>query len=158
MESIYESLFSSGRLFSEQLARMMLSEVPEDGPWLILAGPDRNLWASDPARLSSCFPDENILLSFCDRIDDGQDPILTPIENGCLLGTELYTERINAGYLFVVLPGYTLQTAQTNMDLMELLVSQIRLICVLIEKNNQLHHLQLNHMSRTSNVLSKHSS
>jgi hypothetical protein len=158
MESIYESLFSSGRLFSEQLARMMLPEVPEDGPWMILVGSDRNLWASDPVRMKACFPEQDRLLSFCDRIDDGQDPVLIPIEKGCLLGTELYTERINAGYLFVVLPGYTPQTAQVNMDLIELLFSQIRLICSLLEKNNQLHQLQLNHMSRTSSVLSGHSS
>ncbi len=158
MESIYETLFSSGRLFSEQLARLILPEVPEACPWLILVGPDKTLWASDEERLREQFPEGDELLSFCGRIDDGQDPVLVSIDGGCLLGTELYTERMNAGYLFLVLPGYTLQTARVNMDLAELLFSQMRLICSLVEKNNQLHHLQLNHMSRTSSVLSKHPS
>ena len=158
MESIYQSLFSSGRLFREQLSRVMLPDVPEDGPWLILVGTDKSVFSSDPVRLKADFPEEDTLLSFCDRIDDGQDPVLIAIDKGCLIGTELYTERINAGYLFVVLPEYTLQTAQVNMDLMELLFSQIRLVCTLLEKNNQLHQLQLNHLSRTSGVLSGHSS
>jgi hypothetical protein len=39
------------------------------------------------------------------------------------------------------------------MDLFELLLGQTQLICQLIEKNNQLHHLQLTGMSRNSAVL-----
>lgn len=158
MDSIYESLFSSGHLFSEQMARFILPEVPEDGPWLILIGPERTVQAGDEGRLEEQFPDKDVLLSFCDRIDDGQDPVLAAIEGGCLVGTELYTERMNAGYLFVVLAGYTAQSARMHMDLIELLFSQMRLVCGLVEKNNQLHQLQLNHLSKTSAVLSKHHS
>lgn len=158
MESVYESLFSSGRMLSEQLARCILPEIPESDLWLILADSDRNLRAGDENRLKKYFPEQDLLRSLCDRIDDGQDPVLASLEDGCLLGTELYTERINAGYLFLVLPGYTLQTVRVNMDLFELLFSQMRLICSLVEKNNQLHQLQLNHLSRSSGVLSGRSS
>ena len=153
MERIYESLFSAGHLFSEQLGRCMLPELPEDGPLVVLVGPDRHLTASDDGRLNQWFPEKEILFSFCDRIDDGQDPVVGVVDDGCLIGTELYTERVNAGYLLIVMAGYTPQTIQTHMDLVELLFSQVRLICSLVEKNNQLHQLQLNHMSRTSPVL-----
>jgi hypothetical protein len=33
----------------------------------------------------------------------------------------------------------------------------MRLLCSLLDKNNQLHQLHLNHLSRTSPVLGKHS-
>lgn len=158
MESIYESLFSSGRIFSEQVARVLLPEAPEGGPLLILIGPDHTLWCSDEGRLDALYPDREVLYSYCGRMEDGQDPVATALKEGCLVGTELYTEKINAGYLFVYLPGYTQATVSTNMDLIELLFCQMRLVCTMVEKNNQLHHLQLNHLSRTSAVLSKRQS
>jgi hypothetical protein len=157
MEDLYDSLFSSSHFFVEQLARLIFPEVPEDGPWLVLVGPERKIWTDDRSRFQRYFPDAQMLLSYCDRLADGQDPVLGSVEGGCLLGSELYTERFSVGYLFVVLPGYTRATAEANLGFMELFFSQMRLLCCLLDKNNQLHQLQLNHLSRTSKILSGHS-
>jgi hypothetical protein len=51
------------------------------------------------------------------------------------------------------LPGYRSETVQANMDLFELLLAQVQLICQLIEKNNQLHHQQLSGLSQNSTLL-----
>lgn len=154
MEDLYDSLFSSSHFFIEQLARLILPEVPEDGPWLVLVGPERKIWTDDWSRFERYFPDPKTLLAYCEGIEDGQDPVLGSMEEGCLLGSELYTERFPVGYLFVILPGYTRATAQANLGLMELFFSQMRLLCCLLDKNNQFHQLHLNHLSRTSKVLS----
>lgn len=157
MEDLYDSLFSSSQFFMEQLARLILPEVPEDGPWLVLVGPERKIWTDDWLRFQRSFPDSQVLLSYCERIEDGQDPVLGSVEGGCLLGSELYTERFPVGYLFVILPGYTRATAHANLGLMELFFSQMRVLCNLLDKNNQFHQLHLNHLSRASKVLSSHS-
>lgn len=157
MEELYDLLFSTNGFFVDQLARLILAEVPEEGPWLVLVGPDRKIWTDDPTRFQHSFPDPRALLSYCDCLDDGQDPVVGTMKDGCLIGSELYTERVRAGYLFVILPGYTPSTAQANMGLLELFFSQMCLFCSLLEKNNQLHQMHLNHLSRTSKVLSKYS-
>ncbi|HRU14885.1 MAG TPA: hypothetical protein P5017_04095 [Anaerohalosphaeraceae bacterium] len=157
MEEIYESLFSSSRFFAEQLAGLVLPEVPEEGPWLVVVGPNQEVQTDDWPRFQQVFPDPQVLFSYCERIDDGQDPVLGAIGKGCLIGSELYTERLNAGYLFVILPDYSPATAQTNLGILELFFAEMRLLCSLLDKNNQLHHLHLNHLSRTSPILGKHS-
>lgn len=154
MEDLYDSLFSSSHFFIEQLARLILPEVPEDGPWLVLVGPQRKIWTDDRSRFQHYFPDSQALFAYCEHIEDGQDPVLGSMDGGCLIGSELYTERFPVGYLFVILPGYTRATAQANLAIMELFFSQMRLLCGLLDKNNQLHQLHLNHLSRTSKVLS----
>lgn len=157
MEEIYGSLFSSSRFFAEQLAGLILAEVPEEGPWLVVVGSNREVQTDDRQRFQQVFPDPQVLFSYCERIDDGQDPVLGSIGKGCVIGSELYTERLNAGYLFVILPNYSPATAQANLGILEMFFAEMRLLCSLLDKNNQLHQLHLSHLSQTSPILGKHS-
>ncbi|MHC5159987.1 MAG: hypothetical protein ACYSN8_08155, partial [Planctomycetota bacterium] len=62
-------------------------------------------------------------------------------------------EITDCGRFLIFLPGYRSETVQANMDLFELLLAQVQLICQLIEKNNQLHHQQLSGLSQNSTLL-----
>jgi hypothetical protein len=140
MEELYKSLLSGADTLTEQLKGHLFGMTELEGPVLILV---------DEQHQES----PEILQAICGQIDDGDDPCVYDVDGGCLVGTQLATEKTPCGYFLVFLPGYRSQMVQANMDLFELLLGQTQLICHLIEKNNQLHHLQLTGLSRNSAVL-----
>lgn len=154
MEELYKSLLSGAEMLAEQLKGHLFEMTELEGPVLILVD-ERGQWcANHPSRTSFLDEHPELLQAMCGQMDDGCDPCVYDVDGGCLVGTQLATEATPCGYFLIFLPGYRGQTVQANMDLFELLLAQTQLICQLIEKNNQLHHLQLTGMSRTSAVLS----
>lgn len=154
MEALYQSLFSGNDLLSEQFVRQMFELSVSDGPVMIVANEKCGYRASEPERAAFLNDESGRLAAICGQIDDGDDPCLCVLDEGCVVGTQLATERAHCGYFLLFLPGYTSQTVQANMDVFELVLAQAQLVCQLLEKNNQLHHLQLAHLSKTSKVLS----
>lgn len=154
MEDIYKSLFAGHDVLSEQFVRQLFELSTPDGPVMIYVNPDRQFQASDPVRVPFLHEEPRQLSVICDRIDDGDDPCVCEIDGGCVIGMQLSTENTNCGYFLLFLSGYAEQTVQTNMDIFELVLAQAQLICQLMEKNNQLHHLRLSHLSKSSKVLS----
>ncbi|MBL7215164.1 MAG: hypothetical protein ISS71_05755 [Phycisphaerae bacterium] len=154
MEGIYKSLFSGNDLLSEQFVRQLFDLSLPDGPVMIYVNEKREYQATDSTRAPFLHDRPERLLEICNRIDDGDDPCVCVLDGGCVMGTQLATERTHCGYFLIFLPGYTSQTVQVNMDIFELVLAQAQLVCQLIEKNNQLHHLRLAHLSKTSGVLS----
>jgi len=153
MEELYKSLLSGADTLTEQLKGHLFGMTELEGPVLILVD-ERHQWcANHPSRTSFLSESPEILRAICGQIDDGDDPCVYEVDGGCLVGTQLATEKTPCGYFLIFLPGYRSQMVQANMDLFELLLSQTQLICHLIEKNNQLHHLQLTGLSRNSAVL-----
>lgn len=61
----------------------------------------------------------------------------------CVAAGQIFTEQSHCGYMLLMLPGYCEDTAQANLDLVEMLMSQINTMMQLIEKNNQLHQTYL---------------
>jgi hypothetical protein len=154
MDALYKSLFSGNDLLGEQFVQQLFELRAPDSPVMIYVSDERRHLASDTMRAGFLSEQPERLDAICDQIDDGDDPCLCVLDEGCVVGTQLATERAHCGYFLLFLPGYTSQTAQANMDILELVLGQAQLICELIEKNNQLHHLQLAHLSKTSKVLS----
>ncbi len=154
MEDIYRSLFSSTDLLWEQVVRQMFELSAPEGAVMIFADEKHHYQANYPSRVPFLNEDSGQFSAICRQIDDGDDPCVCVVDGGCVVGTQMLTEKVNCGYFLVFLPGYTSQTVQVNMDIIELLLAQAQLICQLIEKNNQLHHMQLDHMRKTSQVLS----
>ena len=154
MDALYKSLFSGNEMLSEQLVRQLFELSVPDGPVMIYANDKREHQATDSVRAGFLHEEPERLGAICDQIDDGDGPCLCVLEGGCVVGTQLATERTHCGYFLLYLPEYAGQTAQANMDILELVLGQAQLVCELIEKNNQLHHLQLAHLSKTSKVLS----
>ena len=154
MEKIYKSLFSGNNLLSEQFVRQMFDLGSSDGAILIYVDENHEYQSNNPSRATFLFGEPERLRALCNQIDDGDDPCVCAVDGGCVVGTQLATERVHCGYFLVFLAGYTSQTVWANMDIIELLLAQAQLICQLIEKNNQLHRLRLAHLSKTSKVLS----
>lgn len=156
MEAIYKGLFDSSELLIDQIRGQLFSLVGSEGPALVVVDTDRRLKTSHPGRMGFLLGDnERLLDEMCSRLDDGEDPLVIKVKGGCLAACQLATERTHCGYLLVFLEDYTPETAGANMRLIELILSQAQLICELVEKNNQLHHLRLVHLSRTSEVLTR---
>lgn len=153
MEELYKSLVSGAGMLTEQLKGHLFEMTELEGPVLILVDGRGRVCANHPSRASFLSESPELLRVICGQIDDGADPCVYEVDDGCLVGTQLATETTPCGYFLMFLPGYRAQTVQANMDLFELLLAQTQLICQLIEKNNKLHHLQLTGMSRNSAVL-----
>ena len=153
MEELYESLLSDCDTLTEQLKSYLFDMTELEGPVLMLANNQGQLYANHPSRVAFLNDDTNILLAIYSQIDDGYDPCVCPVEGGCVIGTQLSTEKNNCGYFLMFLPDYASETVHVNMDVFELLLGQVQLICQLIEKNNQLHHQKLATLSKSSNVL-----
>ena len=153
MEEIYKSLFSGKGLLSEQFVRQVFDLSVPEGPVMIYVNQSWNYQTNDPARARFLQDQPEQLPAICKQIDDGDDPCVCVLDSGCVVGTQLVTERDHCGYFLLFLPDYTSQTVQMNMDLFELVLGQAQLVCQLIEKNNQLHHLRLADLSKRSKVL-----
>ena len=153
MEELYKSLLSGVDTLTEQFKGHLFGMTELEGPVLMLVNDQGELCANHPSRVAFLNECPEVLSSICRQIDDGYDPCVYAVEGGCIIGTQLATEKTNCGRFLMYLPGYRSETVQANMDLFELLLAQIQLICQLIEKNNQLHHRQLSGLSQNSAVL-----
>ncbi|HOK95138.1 MAG TPA: hypothetical protein PK052_01955 [Anaerohalosphaeraceae bacterium] len=122
---------------SEQFRQEVFGLTEPEGPVLIFVDDRYQAYANDPERAAFLRKNPDILQYLCRRIDDGNDPCVLPMKDGCTAGTQLADERGHCGYFLIFLPGYTRQTAQANMDLIELILAQAQLIFCLIEKNSR---------------------
>jgi len=154
MKNVYESLFSGNDLISEQFMRQMFELSGPDGAVMIYVSAQYQYQTNNPHRAAFLQEEPDSIEAICRQIDDGDDPCVCSVKGGCVVGTQLAVEKGHCGYFLLFLSGYTSQTVWANMEIIELLLAQAQLICRLIEKNNQLHHLRLEHLSKTSSVLS----
>lgn len=156
MESLYKDIFDSPDLLLDQVRGHLFSLLGSEGPTLAVVGMDRQLKTNHPGRIGILMADEGRLVtSLCNRLDDGEDPLVIKVKNGCIAACSLTTEHAQCGYLMIALEGYTPETAGANMPLIEMMLAQAQLTCELVEKNNQLHQSRLVHLSRTSEVLTR---
>ena len=153
MEDLYRSLVSDTDLISRQFTGAMFELAACEGPVLIYVSADYKVTCSHPTRAGFLHDSPETIKTLCGRIDDGDDPCIADVEDGCVIGTQLHTEEAHLGYFFAFLGGYSSETVQVNMDLAELILAQAQLICGLIEKNNKLHHMQLVGLSKRSTIL-----
>ena len=149
-------MFGSSHLLTEQIRGHLFNLAGPEGPVLVVIDPDRRFKASHPGRVGFLLGEnERLVEEICTRLEDGEDPLVIKVKGGCAAACQLATEQMHCGYLVVFFDGYTPETMGANMAIVELLLSQIQLICELVEKNNQLHHLKLLHLSRTSEILAR---
>lgn len=153
MEELYKSLLSGVDTLLEQFKGYLFDMTELEGPVLMLVDERGELSANHPSRVVFLNEEPGVLTAICSQIDDGYDPCVCPVEGGCVIGTQLATEKTHCGYFLIFLPGYRSETVHANMDLFELLLGQVQLICQLIEKNNHLHQQQLASLTENSTVL-----
>ena len=140
---MYESLSSPGFVLNEQIARQIFEVLPEQGPIMMIVDRGGNSWPSDSERFSKFNISESFLRDLCGQIDDGAEPVVTQVDDCSVVGGQLATEQTNCGYVVIVLPQNSPESALINIDLIEILLGQIGLIAKLIEKNTLLYELQV---------------
>jgi len=144
---MYESLFSPSCVLNEQIARQIFDILPERGPVMVIIDRDGNCWPSDSEKFSKLNISESFLKELRTKIDDGAEPIVTQVDDYSIIGAQLATERTNCGYVIIALPQYSPESTLINIDLIEILLNQINLVAMLIEKNNLLYELQMKQFS-----------
>jgi len=147
---MYDSLFSPSSLLSEQVARQIFELLPDGGPILAIIDTEGHLWPSDSDRFSELNISESFLKQLKAKIDDGSEPVVTQIEQGGIVASQLSTERTNCGYVMMILPGFSPEATMESIQLVEIILAQIGLIAKLIEKNSSLYELQMKHFSTYS--------
>ncbi len=145
---IYEPTSVTGNVHSEhstvvdKVAEMIFGLLPEQGPVMVIMDKLGNCRPSDAERFQQLNIDESLLRELCEKIDDGNEPVLTQVEGASIVAAQLSTEYSNCGYVFIALPQYSPESTLANIDLIEILLSQAGLLARLIETNEHLHELQ----------------
>ena len=143
--NIYESLSSPGFMLNEQIARQVFETLPEEGPLIMIIDGQGNAWPSNSHDFGELKISESFLREVCAKIDDGAEPVMTHIGECSIVAAQLATDRSNCGYVIIALPKYSPESTLANIDLIEMLISQLSLIAKLIEKNNLLYEVQMKH-------------
>jgi hypothetical protein len=140
-----DSLFNPASVLSEQVARQIFEILPESGLVMVILDKDGNCWPSDSEAFSRLHLDESYLRQVCQKIDDGHEPVVTQFEECSIVAAQLATSRTNCGYVIIAMPQYNPESALVNIDLIEILLNQVNLTAKLLEKNNMLYELLLQH-------------
>ena len=144
---MYDSLFSPGHLLNEQIARQIFDILPDGGPVMMIMDGEGNCWPSDSEKFSMLNISESLLREVCAKVDDGDEPVVTQLNDCSIVAAQLATERTKCGHVIIALPQYSPESILINIDLIEILLNQIGLIARLIEKNNLLYELQTKQFS-----------
>ena len=140
-----ESLSSGVFMLNEQVARQVFDVLPDKGPIMLIMDRDGNYLPSDSEEYAKLNISEPFLKELCAKIDDGAEPVVTQINDCSIVAAQLATERSNCGYVVIALPQHSPESTLVNIDLIEILLSQLGLIVKLIEKNNHLYEVQMKH-------------
>ncbi len=140
-----DSIFNPASVLSEQVARQLFEILPESGLVIVILDKDGNCWPSDSEAFSKLHLDESFLRQVCHKIDDGQEPVVTQLDQCSIISAQLATSKTNCGYVIIALPQYNPESTLVNIGLIEILLNQVNLIAKLLEKNNLLYELLLRH-------------
>lgn len=143
--SMYDTMFSTSCVLNEQIARQIFDILPGPGLVMVIMDKDGNRWPSDSEEFSKLNISESFLKELSAKVDDGDEPIITQVNDCSIVVAQLATEKTNCGYVIIALPQYSPESTLVNIDLIEVLLNQVNLIARLIEKNNLLYELQMKH-------------
>ena len=137
------SSYSPSCVLNEQIARQVFDLLPEDGPMIIIVSRQGNCWPSDAEGFTKLGISDGYIKDLCNKINDGEEPIITQVNDFSIVATALATERNDCGYILIVLPHYSPESTMANIGLIEILLSQVGLIAHLIEQSNMLYERQM---------------
>jgi hypothetical protein len=155
MDSIYQAILGSSQTLLGQVGRMLQAEQGDFGPFWVLLDEQRTVCGGETQKLAEFVSDFEGFGRYCSQVDDGIEPVIWPVKNAVIAIGQFCTENTHCGYMAMVLPGYTSDTAQANLGLIEMLLAHLNLLLGAVEKNNLLHQKDLSRLSEQSSVLSK---
>lgn len=145
-----DTMFSATHRLNEQIAHQVFDVLPERGPILIIMDRDGSSWSSNAEELAKLSLTEALLKDLRAKVDDGAEPVVTQVDDACVVIAQLSTDQTNCGYVVVALPRHSPECTLAHIDLVESLLSQVTLIARLIEKSSMLMQSHVNHYAAYS--------
>lgn len=136
-------------MLNQQIASVIFSCLPEDGPLAVILDGRGESWPSDAHKYSQIFSQGHGLDGIIARIDDGQDHVVGEINGTAIVAGELSTKYGHNGYIIFALDGYTQETAVKNIALVETILSLMSLVGGLIQKANKMQARQMKNLNYT---------
>ena len=140
---MFGSSYSHSCVLNEQIARQIFDLLPENGAMMVIISKEGNCWPSNDEVFTKLGITYGYIKELCAKIDDGEEPIITNVNDFSLVATALATERSDCGYILIVLPHYSPESTMANIGLIKILLSQVGLIAHLIEQNNMPYERQM---------------
>jgi hypothetical protein len=153
--NLYDGLATPSCVLNEQVARQIFDTIGEDSLVVLIVDLDGHHWPSDSQAYAKLQIDDSLLNDIRGRINDGFEPVIVRQKNYTIVAAELATERTRCGYVALLLPNKQSETSQTEIGLLEILISQINLVAKLIEKNILLYELQNRNTPGTSSYVQR---
>ena len=147
----YDLPFSSRYMLTEKIARHIFASLPQNDSIVVIVDRDGNYWPSNSESFSALNISSFFLQQICAKVDDSTEPVLTQFNDSSIIAAHLTTGRTDCGYVFLIMPHRSPESTLENIDLLEMLLSQITLIATLAEKNNLLYELGLKHSDMYNN-------
>ncbi|MBN1392322.1 MAG: hypothetical protein JW947_05905 [Sedimentisphaerales bacterium] len=144
---IEDLLFSANCALNEQIAKQLFDVLPERGPIMVIMDNEGHRWVSDPEKFSKLSTREAFWSKLCAKIDDGDEPVITQVDDSSIIGEQLTAENTKCGYLVMVLPQYNPESTLVNIGLIETILNQAGLIAKLVESHNVLREFQMKQLS-----------
>ncbi len=136
---------SDTHTLSEQIAQEVFDVLPERGPMLVIMDRNGDCWFSHPEEFPKLGITDSLVQELRAKVDDGAEPVITQVGETSVTIAQLATDQVNCGYVIVLLPRYSPESALTNIDLVETLLNQVSLIARLVEKTSVLTRGHVNH-------------
>ena len=123
-----ESAGSSEATAMDRLMDELAEIMPEDSISATLMDRAGNTWTSHAGQAPDLESHEFMVQEIMARIDDGEDPVITLINDTCIAAGQVRPGRSNGGYAFLTLPRRTPEILSQDFDIIGLALSQINLM------------------------------
>lgn len=140
--NMYESPFAPMSVLNEKIARQLFNSLPENDMVFLITDRNNNRWPSNSEAFAELNVDDGYLNLILEKIDDGDEPVISQTEDYTLIASALNTDRTCCGYIIIFMKQSNPEQAIVNIDLLETIISQVNLIASLVEKNSLLYELQ----------------
>lgn len=120
------------REIQEQLIRSLDAVLPEEGLGWILAD-KKQVWSNREQAYTQLINDTQVLQDMIARIDDGDDPVWTQVEDHVLVGTHLLTPCCDYGYAMLVIEKKNTVFRPEEWPMIECILKQMQYITGLLE-------------------------
>ncbi len=123
-----EGMVTSNTTLAEQIVQDLSHIMPEEGISIAILDRSGHCWGSHPEQLEDLNLSFSFLEDIMNRIDDGDEPVVTSIGDTCMVASQLTTPSSYNGYVLVILPKRNTESTWQHLDLIEVILGQIHLL------------------------------
>ena len=123
-----DTVMPQGSRVMERVAQDLIDIMPEEEVALVFIDRQGNWWSNRPDAPFGAKGDESLINSLIVRIDDGDDPAVVHTGDVCVVASQVSRDHMQWGHVMVVFPKRSVETANLNLDLADLVLRQTNLL------------------------------